>query len=110
MRGGRAPAQITAGAVRHTASLTVPRVLRMEVGELRVISREQLQGACLQFPASEQSFVLTVLNPALEESAGTDALLAVPDVDRERRPPRCGADGRGHRGHAAHSGRSRHAV
>jgi hypothetical protein len=71
------PVQITAGALQHTARLMVPGVLRMEVGESRVLSREQLQGACLQLPAGEQSFVLTALNPALEEAAGTDALFTV---------------------------------
>jgi hypothetical protein len=64
---------IRAENLTHSAPLTVPSVLRMEVGESRVLSREQLASACIQLPAGEQSFVMSVLNPSL-----ADTRVAVP--------------------------------
>jgi hypothetical protein len=68
---------ITAGSLSYTARLTVQSVLRMEPGESRVLSRDGLGAACIQLPAADQSFVLTTLNPALDEASGTNSLFSV---------------------------------
>ena len=77
---------ITAGALSYTARLSVPSVLRMEPGESRLLSRDLLGAACLQLPAADESFVLTALNPALDEASGADPLFRVRVwTERERR-------------------------
>lgn len=74
------PVQITAGSVQHAGRLTVPGTLRIEVGETRLLPRDELATACLQLPAGTQSYVLTALNPALDEAPATDVLFTVRTV------------------------------
>ena len=68
---------IAAGPLSYTARLSVPSVVRLEPGESRLLGRDQIASLCLQLPAAEQGFVLSVLNPDLAEGAGTDALFTV---------------------------------
>lgn len=71
------PVQITAGTLRHTGRLLVESALRLEPGESRILSRDQLTTLCLQLPAGSPSFVLTVLNPALTEATGADQMFTL---------------------------------
>ena len=68
---------IAAGSLTYSARLAVTSALRMEPGESRVLSRETLASGCLQLPAADQSFVLTALNPALDEASAPDPLFTV---------------------------------
>lgn len=70
------PIAIQAGTLTHTAALEVPSTIAMEVGESRVLTREQLATLCLQLPAGRESYVFTALNPALTRG-GPDPLFTV---------------------------------
>lgn len=71
------PVTLVAGALTHSARLTVPSALRMEVGESRVLPREQLPSLCLQLPADDQGFVLSILNPSPDHAAGAAPIFTV---------------------------------
>jgi hypothetical protein len=73
---GRA-VQVQAGTLSHTGALKVASALSLQVGESRVLSREQLASMCLQLPAGNESYVLTALNPSLIPAAVPDALFTV---------------------------------
>ncbi|CAA9357692.1 MAG: hypothetical protein AVDCRST_MAG68-4192 [uncultured Gemmatimonadetes bacterium] len=71
------PVQVQAGALTHAGALDVPSTLSLQVGESRVLTREQLASLCLQLPAGNESYVLTALNPSLTPAAAPDALFTV---------------------------------
>ncbi len=71
------PVQVQAGTLNHTGTLEVASTLALQVGESRVLSREQLGSLCLQLPAGSESYVLTALNPSLVAAAAPDALFTV---------------------------------
>lgn len=71
------PILVSAGALRHTGRLRVESALRLDPGESRILSRDELAGLCLQLPAGPPSFVLSVLNPALTEATGADQMFTV---------------------------------
>ena len=71
------PLQITSGTTSYTGRLTVPSVVRMEPGESHVIGSSDLASACLQFPAGDQSFVITALNPSIIEAPGVEPLFTL---------------------------------
>jgi hypothetical protein len=72
---GRA-VQIASGTASYGGRLTVPSVLRMDPGESRILRGSDL-AACLEFPAGEQSFVITALNPSLSDAPGVVPLFTV---------------------------------
>lgn len=71
------PIAVQAGSVAHTGSLKVPGVLSMEVGESRVLTREQLATLCLQFPQGDNRYVLTALNTNFTRAQVVDTLFTV---------------------------------
>ncbi|HEX8832532.1 MAG TPA: hypothetical protein VF705_15255, partial [Longimicrobium sp.] len=73
---GRA-VQVQAGSVSHTGVLEVTSTLALQVGESRVLARDQLASLCLQLPAGSESYVLTALNPSLVPATAPDALFTV---------------------------------
>ncbi|HEX8361361.1 MAG TPA: hypothetical protein VF613_14705 [Longimicrobium sp.] len=73
---GRA-VQVQAGTLSHTGTLEVASTLALQVGESRVLTREQLGSLCLQLPAGSESYVLTALNPSLSASTAPDPLFTV---------------------------------
>lgn len=73
---GRA-VQVQAGTLSHAGTLKVASTLALQVGESRVLAREQLASLCLQLPAGNESYVLTALNPSLVPAAAPDALFTV---------------------------------
>ncbi|HEX8213288.1 MAG TPA: hypothetical protein VF584_24140 [Longimicrobium sp.] len=72
---GRA-VQIASGTASYGGRLTVPSVLRMHPGESRILGASDL-AACLEFPAGDQSFVITALNPSITEAPGVVPLFTV---------------------------------
>lgn len=72
---GRA-VQIASGTASYGGRLTVPSVLRMDPGESRILGASDL-AACLEFPAADQSFVITALNPSISEAPGVVPLFTV---------------------------------
>jgi hypothetical protein len=71
------PVAIRAGTLSHEGRLVVPGVLALQVGESRVLTREEMASLCLQLPAGTERYVLTALNPGLEPSASADELFTV---------------------------------
>lgn len=67
---------ISAGTASFNARLTVPSVVRMEIGESRVLSAGELTAACLPLPAADQGFVVTAANPATSEG-GSEPLFTL---------------------------------
>lgn len=71
------PVSVQAGTLAHTGQLEVAGALALQVGESRVLTREQMASLCLQLPAGSESYVLTALNPSLEPAPAPDALFTV---------------------------------
>lgn len=71
------PIAIQAGTVAHTGALRVATVVSMEVGESRVLTREQLASLCLQFPRGDHRYVFTALNTNLTRAPVVDTLFTV---------------------------------
>lgn len=71
------PIAIQAGTLSHTAALEVPSTISMEVGESRILTREQLATLCLQLPAGTERYVFTAMNPNLTHRRQPDTLLTV---------------------------------
>lgn len=71
------PVAVQAGNLTHTGQLEVAGALALQVGESRVLTREEMANLCLQLPAGSERYVLTALNPSLEPSAAPDALFTV---------------------------------
>lgn len=69
--------RVQAGSLTHDGQLRVPNALQMQVGESRVLSRSGLATACVQLPAGDERYVLTVVNTELTPSGGPDALITV---------------------------------
>lgn len=71
------PVAVQAGSLSHTGQLEVPGVLTLQVGESRVLTREEMATLCLQLPAGNERYVLSALNPGLEPATVPDALFTV---------------------------------
>lgn len=71
------PVAVQTGNLAHTGQLEVAGALALQVGESRVLTREQMANLCLQLPAGSERYVLTALNPSLEPSPAPDALFTV---------------------------------
>jgi hypothetical protein len=69
--------EIQAGTLSHTGALKVASTIDLQVGESRVLSREQLATLCLQLPAGTNRYVFTALNPSLVYSPAPDTLFTV---------------------------------
>ena len=71
------PIEIQAGMLSHTGALKVTSTIDLQVGESRVLTREQLATLCLQLPAGTNRYVFTALNPSLVYSPAPDTLFTV---------------------------------
>jgi plastocyanin len=71
------PIAIQAGTLTHSGALEVPSTINMEVGESRVLTREQLATLCLQLPAGSERYVFTAMNPSITHRRQPDTLLTV---------------------------------
>ena len=71
------PVAVQAGSLSHTGQLEAPGTLALQVGESRVLTREEMATACLQIPAGNERYVLTALNPVLEPAPGPEVLFTV---------------------------------
>jgi hypothetical protein len=71
------PVSVQAGSLTHTGQLHVPGVVTLQVGESRVLSREEMATLCLQLPAGTERYVFSALNPALAPASAPDALFTV---------------------------------
>jgi len=71
------PIEVRAGTLSHTAALKVASTIDLQVGESRVLTREQLATLCLQLPAGTNRYVFTALNPSLVYSPAPDTLFTV---------------------------------
>lgn len=71
------PIAIQAGPLAHTGALKVTSTLDLQVGESRVLTREQLATLCLQLPAGTNRYVFTALNPSVAPNGPSDTLFTV---------------------------------
>ncbi|HEX8211846.1 MAG TPA: hypothetical protein VF584_16845 [Longimicrobium sp.] len=71
------PIVVQAGTMSHTGALKVASTIDLQVGESRVLTREQLATLCLQLPAGTNRYVFTALNPSLVYSPAPDTLFTV---------------------------------
>lgn len=71
------PVTVQAGTLSHTGALKVASTIDLQVGESRVLTREQLATLCLQLPAGTNRYVFTALNPSLVYSPAPDTLFTV---------------------------------
>lgn len=71
------PVAVQAGSLSHTGQLEVAGTLALQVGESRVLTREEMASACLQLPAGNERYVLTALNPGLDPAPGPEVLFTV---------------------------------
>lgn len=71
------PIAVQAGTLSHTGALKVASTVDLQVGESRVLTREQLATLCLQLPAGSNRYVFTALNPSLVIHSPPDTLFTV---------------------------------
>lgn len=71
------PVVVQAGSLSHTGQLEVAGTLALQVGESRVLTRDEMAAACLQLPAGNERYVLTALNPGLEPAPWPEVLFTV---------------------------------
>jgi hypothetical protein len=69
--------RVQAGTLSHDGHLAVPGVVKLEVGESRVLTREAMERMCLQLPAGGERYVLTALNPGLDPAPAAEPLFTV---------------------------------
>jgi hypothetical protein len=68
---------VSAGQITYVAAITVATTLRLEAAESRELAADELTKTCLQLPASDQSFVLTVTNLSTTADGAADRMLAL---------------------------------
>ncbi|MDB4948554.1 MAG: hypothetical protein JWM27_1203 [Gemmatimonadetes bacterium] len=71
------PVSVQAGTLSHEGHLAVPGVLRLAVGESRMLARDAMERMCLQLPAGTERYVLTALNPGLDPAPAAELLFTV---------------------------------
>ncbi len=71
------PVAVQARSLAHTGQLEVAGTLVLQVGESRLLTREEMDGMCLQLPAGSERYVLTGLNPGLDPAPAPEVLFTV---------------------------------